>query len=73
MTARDELLAIFMARRPQTATRDTTGAIMAERATDRMIAECGSAEKALAVAKFQLEAESGDRRIGEPDKLTPKE
>jgi hypothetical protein len=53
MSPEDKLLRFFMARRAQTSTRDTTGAAMAEVATQDAIAEYGSAEAALAAVTSQ--------------------
>lgn len=47
MTARDDLLQLHMDNRAQTSTRDTTGAAMAEAATEIAIARYGSAKAAL--------------------------
>lgn len=51
MTAREELLKLQMDNRAQTSTRDTTGAGMAEAATEIAIAKHGSAEAALEAIK----------------------
>ncbi len=48
MTARDQLIELHMRNRLETSSKDTTGTAMAVVAADLMIAQYGSAEKALA-------------------------